>query len=221
MLDINKHSENETYNLVGRAPTWEKISIFAFGIVFIVVLLLIAVAIPDPTHYQVRVFNTVLALAAAGVAALIPGFINIRFKNVIRAGGAAAVFALVYLLNPATNIARDERKDTDPFKISLIQMEGGKPTHYGYEFPLRDVRDMNEDLSIFGLLEKLPSSRYSKSDFTIFRMSDEALISDKSAITEKNDCLLVVSNDLIEEYDSNHTAFAYIRSQLPPQYKCN
>src|SRR5262245_15907864 len=88
---------------------------FGFGVVFIVATLALAIAFPNPTLFQFTVFRIVLALAAAGVAAMIPGFIELQVSEWIRAGGALAVFVLVYFYNPASLVAhkgeRPERAD--------------------------------------------------------------------------------------------------------------
>jgi hypothetical protein len=73
---------------------------FAFGGVFVVVLIVLALKIPNPRPFQYIVFRAILALAAAGVAAMIPGFIQIQFSQWLRAGGALAVFVVVYFYNP-------------------------------------------------------------------------------------------------------------------------
>lgn len=74
---------------------------FAFGVVFVVVLLVLATLVPNPTPFQYTVFRIVLALAAGGVAAMIPGFLTINVPNFLRAGGALAVFVIVYFYSPA------------------------------------------------------------------------------------------------------------------------
>jgi hypothetical protein len=71
------------------------------GTIFIIVLLAIAILIDCPTEAQARIFNVVLALAAASFAAAIPGFIQVQYNNVITAGGALAVFVIVFVLKPA------------------------------------------------------------------------------------------------------------------------
>jgi hypothetical protein len=76
-------------------------SAFVFGVVFVVALLTLAIFFPTPTAFQYTIFRTVLALAAAGVAAMIPGFISLSISKWLRAGGALAVFAVVYFYNPA------------------------------------------------------------------------------------------------------------------------
>jgi hypothetical protein len=51
-----------------------------------------------------------LALAAAGVAAFIPGFIEVDVKNWVRAGGAIAVFVVVYFFSPANLVTQPKAK---------------------------------------------------------------------------------------------------------------
>jgi hypothetical protein len=83
----------------------QSIVAFAFGVVFVVTLLVLAIAFPTPTSFQYTVFRIILALAAAGVAAMIPGFIRLKLSPssalAIQAGGAIAVFVIVYFFNPA------------------------------------------------------------------------------------------------------------------------
>jgi hypothetical protein len=84
-----------------KVPLWERIAIFAFGATFVTALLVRAVVFPEPTPFQYTVFRIVLALAAAGVAAFVPGFLEVRCKTIVRAGGALAVFVIVYFFSPA------------------------------------------------------------------------------------------------------------------------
>ena len=64
-------------------------------------MLAIAIAIPYPTAFQLLTFRVTLALAAGGVAAILPGFLNVNVSNYIRAGGALAGFTMIYFFNPA------------------------------------------------------------------------------------------------------------------------
>src|ERR1700732_2507139 len=88
-----------------KVPLWERIATFASGTTFVGALLLLAVLFPEPTPFQYTVFRIVLALAAAGFVAFVPGFIEVRYevkhKTLIRAGGAFAVLVIVYFFSPA------------------------------------------------------------------------------------------------------------------------
>jgi hypothetical protein len=91
---------------------------FAFGVAFIVVMLVIAIRFPNPTPNQYLVFRVVLALAAAGVASMIPGFLEVEVSKVVRAGGALGVFVVVYFLKPAAIVA------TPPDHVSITLPSG-------------------------------------------------------------------------------------------------
>ena len=69
---------------------------FTFGVIFVTAILVFAVIIVNPSPLQILTFQTVLALAGAGVAAVIPGQFEFRHLPFIRAGGAIAVFALIF-----------------------------------------------------------------------------------------------------------------------------
>ena len=83
---------------------------FVFGVVFVTALLAIAWNKPDPSEFQYTVFRAVLAIAVAGVAAVIPGFIEVKISNWVVAGGALAVFIVIYFWNPA--MRNQDRQDS-------------------------------------------------------------------------------------------------------------
>ena len=88
---------------------------FIFGVIFIIAMLALALKFPKPTSFQYSVFRTTFSLAAAGVAAMIPGFINLEVNPslglLIRAGGALAVFVIVFFFNPA-QLKKDDSEDS-------------------------------------------------------------------------------------------------------------
>jgi hypothetical protein len=87
---------------------------FIFGVVFVSVILIIAFNKPDPTDFQYTVFRTVLAMSCAGIGAVIPGFIEVRVSKFIVAGGALAVFVIVYFWNPALQEATKKAAVSSP-----------------------------------------------------------------------------------------------------------
>jgi hypothetical protein len=78
---------------------------FTFGVIFVAALFVFALFVPNPTIQQFEIVRIILALAAGGVAAIIPGFLNLQLGAgthlTLRAGGALAVFAIVYFYSPA------------------------------------------------------------------------------------------------------------------------
>ena len=75
---------------------WEKITLFAFGSFFFSVLLVMSWFAKEPTHTQWYIDLCVLSMAAAGVAALLPGAINLQVHSAVRATGAVAVAVLIF-----------------------------------------------------------------------------------------------------------------------------
>ncbi|WP_119270305.1 hypothetical protein [Taklimakanibacter deserti] len=77
---------------------------FIFGVIFVAVLLAVNILIPNPTPTQYETFRIILALAAGGVGAMIPGILNLKMSTgsnfLLRAGGALAVFVIVYFFQP-------------------------------------------------------------------------------------------------------------------------
>ena len=81
-------------------PNWEKLALLTFAVCFLLTLIVLAIKFPEPKPFQLTVFRVILSLAAAGIAASIPGLIEFEIKPGLRAGGALAVFAIIYFINP-------------------------------------------------------------------------------------------------------------------------
>lgn len=77
---------------------------FGFGIVALSTLFAVALFSSNQNALLITVARVTLAVACAGIAAIIPGLIDVALKpsvnTGIRAGGALAVFVLVYFFNP-------------------------------------------------------------------------------------------------------------------------
>jgi hypothetical protein len=82
-----------------------------FGIVFVCVLLVIAYVTPNPSPYQEWTYRVVMSLAAGGIGAIIPGLLSFH-SPWVKAGGAMACFAIVYLLNPPSIASQQLRSQS-------------------------------------------------------------------------------------------------------------
>jgi len=115
--------------------------VFVFGVTFVALLVILAIKFPDPTPFQYTVFRTVLSLATAGAAAMIPGFIDIQVsaatKLLLRAGGALAVFVIIYFINPARLAMREDTHETTE---GMVPPETPNRLPNGAPFPT-DKRD--------------------------------------------------------------------------------
>ena len=88
----------------GSSVSWwfqDKYLAAIFGGAFAIIFLLIAIFDRDPPVHSVFIYRVLLSLTAAGLGAVIPGFIDVTVSNYVRAGGALALFVIVYFWNPA------------------------------------------------------------------------------------------------------------------------
>ena len=104
--------------------TSHKISVW-IGVASLAAILAAVLLVPCPSSAQFFVFRLILALGAAGIGSILPGFLNIE-SGAAKAGGALGLFALVYLLNPATLIG-DERCNQKPFTLT-VSVRAKKPS---------------------------------------------------------------------------------------------
>jgi hypothetical protein len=91
----------DNYKVPMMSKNIQTILSYAFGVLFVITILIIALTNPSPTDFQYTVFRIVLSLAAGGVVAVYPGFIEVKLGKWLRSGGAFAVFVLVYFYSPA------------------------------------------------------------------------------------------------------------------------
>jgi hypothetical protein len=86
----------------------DKYLVFAFGVAFVSVLLWLVFRTNTPLNAdQARLVRLVSALAAAGVAAAVPGIAHtdLRYRKLLRASGAIVLFFLVYIYEPQRAVA--------------------------------------------------------------------------------------------------------------------
>lgn len=90
-----------------RTSSRDKLMAYIFGFTFVAVIVAVALVNPSPSNFAYTVFRIVLALAAAGVGAVLPGFIAVHAGTWLRAGGAVALFVVVYFFSPVAATAID------------------------------------------------------------------------------------------------------------------
>ena len=98
--DIQKNQETDPPAVISN---WEKIAGLIFGVTFVTALLALSVLIPEPSPTQYATFKTILAIAAAGVGGILAGTIHVEGsiqKWSLRAGGAIALFIIVFFFTP-------------------------------------------------------------------------------------------------------------------------
>nr|WP_319514377.1 hypothetical protein [uncultured Cohaesibacter sp.] len=84
-----------------QSSVWEKATAAFCGVGFMIALIVLAIAFPEPTLFQYEVFRIILSVAVAGFVAVIPGLLHVEIPGIAKGTGALAVFLLVYFYNPA------------------------------------------------------------------------------------------------------------------------
>ncbi|WP_049855375.1 hypothetical protein [Dickeya fangzhongdai] len=70
------------------------------GIFFMLISFSAALILKEPTQSQFFAIRGMFSLGGAGVGSCIPGWLNVNVKGYVKAGGALAIFVILWLLNP-------------------------------------------------------------------------------------------------------------------------
>jgi hypothetical protein len=201
---------------------WEKVVAVIFGVVFVATMLIIAVEFPNPTPFQYTTFRIVLALACAGVASVIPGVLNVNIGTWLRAGGALAVFAVVYFKSPASLVVAKpaDPRPTDPFTIYLVYPHNGQLAEASYRFPYSDIQKNGGDFRhLMALIGKLPDQQYRMpADSIIFRVADERVVNEVNKLDVRSDgntSVIVAPPDAVSQFADPHLFFTFVHGMLP------
>jgi hypothetical protein len=102
----------------------DRIMAFSFGVAGLIALVVLANAFPNPTPFQYLVCRIVLALAGAGIGAMIPGIFSFD-TPVIKVGGAIVVFPIVFFFNPARLVVQTGM-DVAPREEVVVPVDKGE-----------------------------------------------------------------------------------------------
>lgn len=131
-----------------KLPSWVLIVSITSALAFLVMLMVIAIFIPRPTPFQMFVFRVLLSLAGAAFGATISGSVKIKLplwgKGLISAGGALALFVLIYSVDPPHKIVQPVPPPVEKQSLSgIILDQNGEPipgvTITIPEFGLKDI----------------------------------------------------------------------------------
>jgi hypothetical protein len=96
------------------------------GVGLTTVILLLVLFVPCPSTTQYFVFRIIIALAAAGLASVIPGVLKLHVRSGITAGGALAVFVSIYFFDPASSIGEARCNDGTFVFTVFVHGKSGK-----------------------------------------------------------------------------------------------
>jgi hypothetical protein len=98
--DQNVREENRRVN----SPV--EVSLWGFGVFIMLISIVLAIRIPQPTDFQIFIFRGAFAMAVGAIGMALSGFISLGIGNGTRATGGVALFLLVYAFNPARLIKK-------------------------------------------------------------------------------------------------------------------
>jgi hypothetical protein len=189
---------------------------YATGVIFVGILLYLALSVENPTDWQYTLFRTILSLGAAGIAALLPGDLEIRYKNLLRSTGALAVFIFVFSVNPAKLAGIPEPTPTESYSFKILTVVDADPALNCFTLPFSDVRkieDMDRLRSILkSFVEEYANLKFTFSDYEIYRSMDETKVSKVGDLTSKNNGGIVVLDKKFIAENGEHTAFTMVHN---------
>ena len=185
---------------------------YATGVAFVSVLLLLALYVNNPTLWQYTLFRTILSLAAAGIAAILPGDIEIRYKNLVRATGAMAVFFLVYRINPVSLAGIEPPLPTQSFQFKILSKQEEKAALNCFTLPFSDVTSVVNQGRLFQTIGQFAQNyaniKFDPAAYLTLRRSDEtALTKDQDVLAPRNDGLILIDKSLLAKPDNRHLLF--------------
>lgn len=90
------------------------------AVTLLIALGLLVIYVPCPTDFIYIYFRIVIALAAGALAAVIPGFLRIKYQGYVSAGGGLGVFVFVFVYTPQLI---DSTKKCEPITDITVFLE--------------------------------------------------------------------------------------------------
>jgi len=194
----------------------QQIVALACGVIVIGVPLVLAMAIPYPGPFQHSVFRAAFALAAAGLAASLPGFLPVTISAWIRAGAALGVFVVAFFYNPIAPVAAIP-SPTTPFPIVLACRLPAQVVVDTTTLLYSDIQKNDTYDSFRSMVAKLPNQHCDQSKSKIFRIKDAALLVRNGTLNPTsggNVGVIVVPADVVADFGGDHMAFSKLQSVL-------
>jgi hypothetical protein len=165
-----------------------------FGVVFLVVILVVAIMIPNPTKFEYVVFRITIALAAGGVAAMIPGILNVNIPHVLTAGGALAAFIIVYFYSPAGLAVRHvPAEDNYVAPRSVLQKQREDAARFFEESTTSYLTGFGELSAVIGASDRLLDA-----DLALSTESKEKVLAHQAALKRAKDLEISAEKKLVE-----------------------
>jgi len=180
----------------------------AGGVVLLLIILTIAFISPFPTRFQTNVYWIILAVGAAGAAALIPGFFEFKYQGWVRGGGALGVLILMYLRVPAID-STYQADSGNSMAIYLVgDSTGGNVQLFSPPFDRNSTGKISAYIS--NVLEEYGSNMPDTS-YTCYRKSDGKIYKNESCNELREWEILIIPNELLRKFPNKRQAYLNAR----------
>src|SRR5688572_9396421 len=112
MSEIQNTSPSKAQKIPRKKHKVDYLIFFFFGAITLIIFTTVAI-IECPNDAQLRFFQIILAISVGGLVAGVPGFLDVTYKDWIRAGGGLAAFVLILLLKPLSLAASPNCRSFD------------------------------------------------------------------------------------------------------------
>ncbi|MCC8425793.1 MULTISPECIES: hypothetical protein [unclassified Mucilaginibacter] len=194
----------QTFSNYRMRSKFQTIFLPIIGVVFLVGILYLAYFTPFPTAFQSGVFWLVLSLGAAGFASLIPGFIEFKYQKFLRAGGALAVFCLMYFFSPDI-INKTNQSVQNKIELQVVQDDGKVVQSIAPDF------DMNSRVPLYKAISESVNNYYGSSfgpeHYTLYRASDGKVYTAETCNQLREFKILVIPNAVVAHFKNKREAY--------------
>jgi len=175
-----------------------------FGVVFLLGILFVAYFTPYPSSFQSGTFWVALCLAAAACAALIPGFIEFQYQGLVRAGGAIAIFAIMYFCSPDI-ISKTNQAVSTKAALYVVQEDSVNVQTLAPEFDVNSHTPLAK--SIASIVNNYYGTNFQPAHYTIYRKSDGKIYAEEACYQVRDYTFLIIPNEVIMHYKNKHEAY--------------
>jgi hypothetical protein len=180
-------------------PKWLIPIAFFVGVGFTIAILILAVKIPNPSKFQFTIFRIVIALGGSAFSMALTGFLTIQMDlprgGQIVAGGALAVFVILYFFSPSIPgfpkpaVLVDDRGNTlqspaNEYELQVIhlmheimdlrQYEVSAKTYPESRQKLEGAKNLAANILSFSDSNLNPRRRYIKYEYAAYAFVDAA-----------------------------------------------
>ena len=189
---------------------FQTVGVPIIGIFLLLIILYITIFTPYPSQFQSSIFWVILSLAAAMSAVMITGNIHFAYGNFVKAGGAIAVFCIMYFFVPSI-YDKTDNKISSKLSMTVVSSDSsGGIEKIIFDFDQNSSKKVTEVLST--ALSDYLGLKISAKDFTYFRKSDGKIYTSETCnqLTELD--FLVISNFLKRKFPNKRAVYNYYKA---------